>query len=214
MLKRRYSFADQLLIQFDQGLRTVFGKPPTTGRANPAENVADGELEEAERHESARLMRVNHCGEVCAQALYQGQALTARSPEVRVAMQQASAEENDHLDWCRRRIAELGGRTSVLDGPFYAASALMGAAAGVAGDKWSLGFLAETERQVVNHLEGHLSRLPERDAASRSIVEQMKTDEGRHATTAVESGGASLPYPVRRLMSLTSKLMTKTTYWI
>lgn len=212
MPTRRYSITDQFLIQLDQGLRTVFGKPETTGRAYPAEHIAESDMSDAERRESARLMRVNHCGEVCAQALYQGQALTARAPYVRDAMQQASAEENDHLDWCAQRIEELGGRTSVLNGPFYAASALLGAAAGVAGDKWSLGFLAETERQVVRHLDGHLSRLPANDARSRAIVEQMKVDEGRHATAAVESGGASLPFPVRRIMSIASKMMTETTY--
>lgn len=214
MQDRDYSFADRLLMHVDQGLRTVFGNPPTTGRPNPADEAAEGELDDAQRRQAMRLMRVNHTGEVCAQALYQGQALTARNPAIREAMQEASAEENDHLAWCASRVEALGGRTSVLNPLFYIGSFGIGALAGVMGDKWSLGFLAETERQVVRHLDGHLNRLPAEDGASRAIAEQMRTDEGKHATTAVEHGAAELPEPVKRFMGLSSKVMTTTTYWV
>lgn len=211
---RQYSPIDQALIQLDIGLRTLLGNPIPTGRPDPAGEHLDAELTDAERAEAARLMRVNHCGEVCAQALYQGQALTARTDDVRQTMQQAAAEENDHLVWCEHRIDELGSHTSYLSPLFYVGSLTLGAAAGLAGDKWSLGFLAETERQVTTHLEGHLSRLPAGDAKSRAVVEQMKEDESRHATTATDAGGAELPLPVRRFMRLASKVMTGTTYWL
>lgn len=215
MHDRDYSLADRLLMQFDQGLRTVFGRPQTTGRPDPADPAADDDtLNEEERLRSMRLMRVNHTGEVCAQALYQGQALTARSAAVREAMQEAAAEENDHLDWCQRRVEALGGQTSRLNPLFYAGALGIGALAGIIGDKWSLGFLAETERQVVRHLDGHLERMPTADATSRAIAEQMREDEGRHATTAVENGAAELPEPVKRFMGLSSKVMTSTTYWV
>jgi len=211
---REYSFADRLLMHFDQGLRTVLGRPPTTGRPNPAAAHAEADLSEAERQESIRLIRVDHCGEVCAQALYQGQALTARDPAVRQAMEQASAEENDHLAWCAERLEELGGRTSHLSPLFYLGSLAIGAAAGLAGDRWSLGFLAETENQVVRHLDGHLQRLPAQDARSRAVVEQMREDEGKHASTALAAGGAALPTPIPQLMTAASKVMTHTTYWL
>jgi len=214
MQERAYTLADRLLIQFDQGLRTVFGRPTTTGRPDPAENAHEGELTEQERTHGMRLMRINHCGEVCAQALYQGQALTAREPNVRDAMQVAASEENDHLAWCAARVETLGGRTSRLNPLFYLGSLSLGALAGAVGDRWSLGFLAETERQVVRHLEGHLKQLPEGDAVSRAIVEQMREDERKHATTAVQHGAAELPEPVKRFMGLASKAMTSTTYWM
>ncbi len=201
-------------MEVDRGLRTVFGRPRTTGRPAPAERAEEPDLNDAERAESGRLMRVNHCGEVCAQALYQGQALTAREQRVREAMQRAADEENDHLAWCRDRIDELEGRTSHLDPLFYLGSLTLGALAGAAGDRWSLGFLAETERQVVRHLDGHLGRLPAGDTRTRAVIEQMKEDEGQHATTAVEAGGAELPEPVKRLMRLSSKVMTGATYWV
>lgn len=214
MTTRRYSPADLFLEQLDQALRTVFGAPHTTGRPNPAEGVrAVGLTDEAAR-ESARLMRVNHTGEVCAQALYQGQALTARTPEVRESMREAAAEENDHLAWCSSRVRELGSHTSYLDPVFYLGSLALGAAAGAAGDKWSLGFLAETEHQVVAHLEGHLARMAPEDSRSRAVVEQMKEDESKHAHTALAAGGVGLPWPVPKLMRLASKVMTGTTYWV
>ena len=208
MSSRSYTPTDHLIANLDQALRTVFGRPLVTERPNPAAQVDERELSDAERRSSAGMMRVNHAGEVCAQALYQGQALTAKLPDVRDRMERAAQEENDHLDWCEGRLKELGSHTSVLNPFWYAGSFAIGAAAGVAGDKWSLGFVAETERQVVRHLDGHLARLPENDARSRAIVEQMKEDEAHHATTALEAGGAELPPPIRRLMTLTSKVMT------
>lgn len=211
---RQYSPLDRFLINIDRGLRTVFGSPVVSGRPDPAAACAEAELSEQERLETARFMRVNHAGEVAAQALYQGQSLTARLPQVRDKMEQAALEENDHLDWCARRTRELGGHTSVLNPLWYAGSLAIGAAAGWAGDKWSLGFIVETERQVVRHLEGHLRRLSVRDHKSRAILEQMKVDETHHATTALNAGGVPLPAPIRGLMALTSKVMTKTAYWI
>lgn len=212
--QRDYSPLDQLLIQVDLGLRTLLGNPEPTGRPDPAADLPEADLSEAERREAMRLMRINHTGEVCAQALYQGQALTARSAEVKGLMQESAAEENDHLIWCQRRVEELGGRISYLSPFFYVGSLALGAAAGLAGDRWSLGFLAETERQVEAHLEGHLGRLPAGDQKTRAIVEQMKEDERKHATTATDAGGAELPFPVRQAMRLASKVMTKTTYWL
>jgi len=214
MTSRQYSPVDHLLLQFDQALRTVCGKPHLTERPDPAAEVPEAELSPEQARHSAGLMRVNHVGEVCAQALYQGQALTARLPDVRQAMERAAQEENDHLDWCERRVHELGSHLSYLNPLWYAGSFAIGAAAGAAGDKWSLGFVAETERQVVRHLEDHLERLPPEDAKSRAILEQMKEDELRHATTAIEAGAAELPGPVKRLMTLASKVMTGTAYWI
>jgi ubiquinone biosynthesis monooxygenase Coq7 len=192
----------------------VFGPAPAPGRASPATDKPDAELSAAERELSGRLMRINHTGEICAQALYQGQAATARLSEVRGKMQQAAQEENDHLAWTEQRIRELGGHTSYLNPLWYAGSFAIGALTGAIGDKWSLGFVAETERQVVRHLEGHLQRLPAEDRKSRTILEQMRDDEGRHATVAIESGGAELPEPVRQVMRCSSKIMTRTTYWI
>ena len=159
-------------------------------------------------------MRINHAGEVCAQALYQGQALTAREPGARAALEQAAAEETDHLAWTAQRITELGGRVSYLNPLWYAGSFALGAVAGALGDKWNLGFLAETERQVEGHLGTHLDRLPAQDEKSRAIVDQMKTDEAGHARTAVEHGAAELPEPVKAAMRLGSRVMTGTTYWI
>ncbi len=214
MNSRDYSPLDRLLIGVDQAVRTVFGRPQVTERSNPADGLQDPPLEDAEREESARLMRINHTGEVCAQALYQGQALTAKLPDVRSGMERAAAEENDHLDWCERRIEELGGRTSLLNPLWYGGAFAIGALAGLAGDKWSLGFVAETEHQVGDHLQDHLQRLPTGDDRSRAILEQMQQDELQHAAQAVEAGGASLPAPVRWAMKLSSKVMTKTVYWV
>lgn len=213
-MDRQLSLADRLIVQMDRAVRTVFGRPPTTGRPHPAAGIADPEFSDHERRRVARLMRVNHCGEVCAQALYQGQALTAREPHLREAMQEAAWEENDHLAWCEARLEELGERTSLLNPLFYVASLGLGTAAGLAGDRWSLGFLAETERQVVRHLEGHLLRLPRQDDRGRAILEQMRVDEASHATRAVEEGAAELPAPVRRAMALGSRAMTGSTQWI
>jgi ubiquinone biosynthesis monooxygenase Coq7 len=204
---------DDLITVFDKGLRTVFA-PAHSSRAVPGEDLPHQELSAAERIHAAALMRVNHTGEICAQALYQGQALTARNPDAKAALDRAAEEETEHLAWTGRRIDELGGRTSLLNPLFYAGSFAVGAAAGLLGDRWSLGFLAETERQVVAHLEGHLVQLPAADEKSRAVVEQMKADEARHATTALEHGGAELPAPAKCAMRAASKVMTGTSYWI
>ena len=214
MTHRAYTFSDRLLIGLDQALSTVFGHPQQTNRPNPASSEQEGDLTAKEQDHIARLMRINHTGEVCAQGLYQGQALTAQLPEVRDSMEQAAAEENDHLAWCENRIKELGNRKSLLNPLWYAGSFTMGAAAGLAGDKWSLGFVAETEHQVCAHLDDHLGQVPLHDSKSRAILEQMKEDEGRHATAALEGGGIALPTPIRLSMKLTAKAMTTTVYWV
>ena len=211
-MPRDYTPADNLLIQIDHALRTVFGRPHVTERPDPADDLPEEGMSDAERDHVARLMRINHTGEVCAQALYQGQALTARLPGVRDGMARAAAEENDHLDWCERRVHELGGRLSLLNPLFYAGSFLIGAAAGLAGDKWSLGFVAETERQVERHLDGHLAQVPAEDARTHAVLEQMKADEVGHATKASEAGATVLPAPIREAMRLTAKLMTTAVY--
>jgi len=198
---------DDLIVGFDKGLRTVFA-PARSTRVTPGEDLPDAEMDDAQRSLAAALMRVNHAGEVCAQALYQGQALTARDTSARAALEQAAQEETDHLAWTEQRIVELGGRKSALNPLWYAGSFAIGAAAGLLGDKWNLGFLAETERQVVRHLEGHLGRLPAEDRKSRAIVEQMCDDEARHATSARQQGGAELPAPVKAAMQTSSKVMT------
>lgn len=214
MNKRAYTPLDQVFIGIDQAIRTLFGPPQVTERPNPAVGLPDAELDERERRHVARLMRVNHTGEVCAQGLYQGQALTARLPETRRNMARSAQEENDHLAWCERRIEELGDRKSLLNPLWYAGSFAIGAAAGLAGDKWSLGFVVETERQVEDHLDEHLAEIPPTDLKSRAILEQMKADEIHHAEVAKSAGGADLPAPVKLMMKLTAKLMTRTVYWV
>ena len=214
MEKREYSPADSVLISVDQALRTLFGRPQVTERRNPSLDLPEAELSEGQRDHIARLMRINHTGEVCAQALYQGQALTARDPVVRSSMERSAAEENDHLDWCEQRVEELGGRLSLLNPLWYAGSFAIGAAAGIAGDRWSLGFVSETERQVESHLDGHLNEVPDEDQRTRAILEQMKTDEIEHGRKARDHGGVPLPAPIRSVMKLTAKLMTKSVYRI
>ncbi len=214
MQTRQIHPVDKLLIQADAALRTIFGNPPLSGRPYPAEDCSEAELSDQEKKHTAGLMRVNHSGEVSAQGLYQGQALTAKLPNVRLKMEQAAIEENDHLVWCEQRLKDLDARKSLLNPIWYTGSVAIGALAGLAGDKWSLGFVAETEHQVVKHLEEHLQQLPEADTKSRAILEQMKQDEGRHATVAIEAGGAELPYPVKKLMGLSSKIMTRTAFWL
>ncbi len=204
---------DKLITGFDKGLRTLFA-PAQTLRAVPGDALPASALDDLQRKTSAALMRVNHSGEVCAQALYQGQALTAREPSAKQALAQAAQEETEHLAWTERRIAELGGGKSALNPLFYAGSFAIGAVSGLLGDKWNLGFLAETERQVVRHLEGHLERLPAEDQKSRAIIEQMRDDEARHATSALEHGAAELPAPVKAAMKASSKVMTQTAYWV
>ncbi len=204
---------DQFILQADHALRTVFGEPKTTERMNPATGFNENPLSEVERKRSAGLMRVNHAGEVSAQALYQGQALTARLAEVRECMQRAAEEENDHLVWTEQRLQELSSHKSVLNPIWYCGSFTIGACAGLLGDKWSLGFVAETEHQVIRHLDKHLNRLPEQDERSRAVLQQMKIDEAHHATLALEGGGAELPWPVKKLMAAMSKVMTTTAYF-
>ncbi len=204
---------DQLIIAFDKGLRTVFGGAQSL-REPPGEKLPEGALSENDRMLAASLMRVNHSGEICAQALYQGQALTARNARAKAALEQAAQEETEHLAWTERRIQDLGGRKSLLNPVWYAGSFAIGAAAGLLGDRWNLGFLAETERQVVKHLEGHLDRLPKSDLKSRAVLTQMRQDEARHATSAIKHGGGELPGPAKLAMRLSSKVMTETAYWI
>lgn len=203
---------DRLLELADHGLRAAFARPPSL-RPTPGP-AASAPAEESARRHVAGLMRVNHAGEIAAQGLYYGQALTARSAETRAALLKAAAEEGDHLAWCRDRLDELGSRPSLLGPLWYAGSVAIGALAGAAGDRISLGFMAETERQVEGHLDDHLHRLPAGDGRSRAILEQMKTDEAGHAHAAVAAGGAELPSPVRGLMRLTARVMTRTAYWI
>lgn len=203
------SWVDELIGAFDRGLRTVTGVARAQREAPTAE---EGELSDAERRHAASLMRVNHVGEVCAQALYEGQALTARKREVREALRQAAAEELDHLAWCRERIDELGGRPSVLAPLFHGASMALGVAAGALGDRVSLGFVAATEEQVTEHLDRHLEALPAADAKSRAILEAMRAEEGRHGTNAIKGGGLEFPPLARQAMTLLSKAMTETTY--
>ena len=204
---------DRLIVEFDKGLKTLTANAHSV-RPHPDNNInqtADDLTSEEKRH-AASLMRINHCGEVCAQALYNGQALTAKNPETVKALEQASKEETEHLAWCEKRIQELGGHTSFLNPIWYASSFTLGAIAGALGDKWNLGFLAETERQVGRHLNHHLETLPSNDAKSRAILEQMKIDEAEHAKTAVHLGAAELPTPIKAAMQSMSKVMTKTTY--
>ncbi|MEW8505661.1 MAG: 2-polyprenyl-3-methyl-6-methoxy-1,4-benzoquinone monooxygenase [Candidatus Thiodiazotropha sp.] len=214
MSMRRFNGADRMLIGFDTALRTLFGRPQVTERDNPATAVDEPEMSEDERDLAARLMRINHTGEVCAQALYQGQALTAKLPEIRDSMERAAKEENDHLDWCETRLHELDSRKSLLNPFWYTGSFLIGAAAGLAGDKWSLGFVAETEHQVEAHLNEHIDRIPAQDRKSIAILEQMKEDEIHHATVALEAGGAELPAAIKTAMKLSSKVMTKSVFYL
>jgi len=204
---------DKFITGFDNALRTLLS-PAQTLRPVPGNELPVVEMTEAEKSQSAALMRVNHVGEICAQALYQGQALTARNVAVQQELTQAAREETEHLAWTERRIAELGGRKSLLNPLWYGGSFAIGAVAGLLGDKWNLGFLAETERQVEAHLAGHLQRLPLPDEKSRAIVAQMQIDEAGHATVAMSHGGAELPAPVKLAMKLGSKVMTRTAYWI
>ena len=203
---------DRLIIEFDKGLKTLAANAHSL-RPHPDQNIQQTtELSADEKRHAAALMRINHCGEVCAQALYNGQALTAKNPQTVLALEQASKEETEHLAWCEKRIHELGGRTSLFNPIWYAGSFTLGAIAGALGDKWNLGFLAETERQVGAHLNRHLDELPAADDKSRAILEQMKTDEAEHAATAIHLGGAELPSPVKAAMQGMSSVMTSTTY--
>jgi ubiquinone biosynthesis monooxygenase Coq7 len=202
---------DALILGFDRALRTLSGSAASS-RPNPARDLPDTALTPEERRHAAGLMRVNHTGEVCAQALYQAQALTARDPEVRERLHVAAREEEEHLAWTQQRLSELGGRTSLANPFWYAGSFTLGLLAGLTGDRTNLGFVVETERQVEEHLTGHMDRLPPADAKSRVIVAAMRDDEVRHGMAALDAGADDLPWPVRVLMRATAKLMTVTAY--
>jgi len=204
---------DHLIVEFDKGLRTLFSEAHSA-RAYPDASIPEAAMDETERKNAAALMRVNHSGEICAQALYQGQALTARDPAVQQTLERAAQEETEHLAWTARRVHDLGGHLSLLNPFWYTGSLAIGAMAGLLGDKWSLGFLAETERQVGHHLQSHLERLPQQDEKSRAIVAQMHTDEVGHADMAVSLGGAELTQPVQWVMQLNGKVMTGASYWV
>ena len=213
MARKPLTGLDLLLAAANRAMHTL-AATPTAARPSPAAEEDAASLDDADRRHAARLMRVNHAGEVAAQALYQGQALTARSTFVRETMQQAADEEGDHLAWCDQRLRELDSHPSLLNPIWYAGSFAIGAVAGALGDRVSLGFLVETERQVEGHLEDHLRRLPREDGRSRRVLEQMKRDEMRHGDTAEAAGAVELPVPVRLLMKLTSRVMTRTAYWV
>ncbi|EPF73863.1 2-polyprenyl-3-methyl-6-methoxy-1,4-benzoquinone monooxygenase [Acinetobacter rudis] len=210
---RHYTGLDKMIHSFDQALRSLVPGATSAHRENPAQNL-DSPLGVSEARHVAGLMRVNHSGEVCAQALYHGQALTAKLPNVKREMQQAAIEEQDHLAWCEDRLVELDSHTSLLNPVWYGLSFGMGALAGIAGDKYSLGFVAETERQVSLHLVDHISQLPPQDLRSKYILEQMNLDELHHRDTALTAGGVDLALPIRITMTAISKLMTKTSYYI
>ena len=213
-MSRRYTQLDHAIRVLDEALRLSTGLAPEPERPNPAAATPSAELDENARLHAAGLMRVNHTGEICAQALYAGQAATARNPRVRESMEQAAREEIDHLAWCESRLTELDSHTSYLNPLWYAGAFAIGALAGLAGDRWSLGFLKETENQVEAHLEDHLGRLPTEDQRSQAILEQMKTDEAKHADMAATAGAADLPEPIRQLMRFSAGVMKAVAYRI
>ena len=212
-MSRNYTLTDRLIGHADNMLQTLAAKPEAT-RPCPAKPIDNDNLNLSESRESARLMRVNHTGEVCAQALYQGQSLTARSDALRETFKLAAAEEIDHLAWCEERINALDGKTSKLNPFFYCGAYSIGAIAGLLGDRVSAAFLAQTEYQVVEHLDGHLKRLPAQDHPSRAILTQMRADELKHATSAEQAGAIALPEPAKQLMRRMSKVMTGLSYWV
>jgi len=214
MQERDLTPLDRMISGINDALRTAAAPAGKTARENPAEGIADTDLSDSEKTHAAGLMRVNHAGEVAAQGLYQGHAAVARDEAITRQMQQAAEEEFDHLTWCEQRLTELDAGTSRLGALWYAGSFAIGATSGLFGDKWSLGFIAETEKQVCSHLDSHLSELLQDDARSRAIVTQMRDEEEAHGENAIEAGAAELPRVVVRLMRATAKVMTKTAYWI
>ena len=214
MHERQLTPLDRLLASANNALRTVATPAGRSARPNPAEHILDAELDDRQKAHAAGLMRVNHAGEVCAQALYQGHAAVARDKGIEAQIQRAADEEFDHLAWCEERIRELGEDVSKLSPFWYAGAFAIGAASGILGDRWSLGFIAETEKQVCAHLDSHLDALPAEDAKSRAIVEQMRDEEEEHGDNAIDAGAADLPAPVKRLMQITAKVMTNTAYWV
>lgn len=211
-MDRDYSPLDRLLVRAQRALEQAVPPASEPARPNPAGGSADGALDDAARRHAAGLMRVNHAGEVAAQALYRGHALVAQSAEIKAHMLAAADEERDHLHWCEQRLAELGEKPSRLDPLWFAGSFAIGAAAGLAGDRWSLGFVEETEKQVAEHLSGHLEKLPEADTRSRAVIEAMRADEQRHGAEAAAAGAHPLPGPVRALMRAVARVMTRTAY--
>ncbi len=214
MIERNYSTLDSLITKIDGNLGAIFKQANQVTRAYPAENIENSRLNENQRRQSEGFMRVNHAGEVSAQALYKAQALTARDSKVRETMQRSAEEEIDHLVWCQKRLHELGGHTSYLGLFWFAGSFSLGTLAGLVGDKWNLGFVHETENQVVAHLDDHLHKIAESDLRSRAILHRMKEDEAQHASIALHSGASELPAPIKTIMRWCSKVMTKTAYWI
>ncbi|MGH8193965.1 MAG: 2-polyprenyl-3-methyl-6-methoxy-1,4-benzoquinone monooxygenase [Woeseiaceae bacterium] len=214
MEERQLTSLDRLITGLDDALRSIAMPVARCCRPNPAADIADQPLSAADRSHAAALMRVNHAGEVAAQGLYQGHAAVARNPEIAVQMRSAAAEERDHLGWCEQRLQELGASPSRLRPFWYAGAWLIGMGSGILGDRWSLGFVAETERQVEEHLTGHLDRLPPGDARSRAIVGKMRDEERRHGANAMRAGARRLPHPARRLMRLCARVMTGTSYWV
>ncbi|MBT8142999.1 MAG: 2-polyprenyl-3-methyl-6-methoxy-1,4-benzoquinone monooxygenase [Gammaproteobacteria bacterium] len=211
---RHFDLLDRAILELDKALQTRAGAKKLAQRPTPVPESNSDNITDEQKLTAARLMRVNHSGEVAAQALYQGQAFTAKLDSVREQMQHAADEEIDHLAWCEDRLDELGAKPSILNPVWYAGSFAIGALAGIAGDKWSLGFVEETERQVVDHLQEHLDKLPENDQRTRAIIEQMQSDEAEHGDMAKDAGAADLPRPIKALMKLTSKVMTRSSYWI
>lgn len=209
---RHYSIFDQFCIHLDQGLKAVFGKTQTTGRPSPAKSISEANLSVEQKKHAAAIMRINHTGEVCAQALYQGQAIASRTKAVKEKMHHAAVEEGDHLAWCSARIMELGSHTSYLNPFWYTGSLMIGLTAGLVGDKWSLGFLAETECQVVKHLENQMKLLPAEDQKSQTILQQMRVDEAKHQEDAIRAGAAELPSFIKKIMQWTSAVMVKLSY--
>ena len=214
MKNRELSTLDRLLAGADDALRTIAAPATRPARDNPAGLIDEQPLTTSQKSHAAGLMRINHAGEVAAQALYRGHAAVARDTGIEQQMQESAAEEYDHLAWCEQHIQELGEKPSKLSPIWYAGAYAIGAASGVLGDKWSLGFIAETEKQVVEHLESHLDGLPADDMRSRAIIEQMRDEEAEHGQKAIAAGAADLPRPVKRLMRLTAKVMTRTAYWV
>jgi ubiquinone biosynthesis monooxygenase Coq7 len=212
MQERQLTPLDRILTGANNALRTIAAPAGRPARKNPAAAISEGQLTSEQKQHAAGLMRVNHAGEVAAQGLYQGHAVVARDPDIEKQMQHAADEEFDHLAWCEQRLTELGEDRSVLTPVWYGGAFIIGAASGLLGDKWSLGFIAETEKQVCDHLDSHLDRLPEEDSCSRAIVEQMRDEEEEHGDNAREAGAAELPYPIRQLMKLTAKVMTSVAY--
>lgn len=210
---RQYSFFDRLCLGFDEALRAITDNTKSTDAPYPAQFISES-VEESQRKHSAGLMRVNHAGEVCAQALYHGQAMVSKSPATYDNMRKAAMEEGDHLIWCRKRLTELGSHTSYLNPLWYAGSFCIGMAAGMVGDKWSLGFIVETERQVIDHLAGHLNQLSTQDQRSYKVLQQMQQEEAKHRDEAVAAGAEELPDVVKKAMNMVSKIMVKTAYWL